>query len=132
MKGERTLKDQPFRYGGIMHNYDWDVEQWQTSGIKHDPMRRCYICGGKMRNCYSQSGTLLRRNYPYIGVFKIVAGKYKGHFSFRIMCRACAYAFGRGVIEMDAETYYDPYIFREELYKGKLKQEQSENEEVQV
>lgn len=25
MKGEKTLIDQPFRFGGIMQNFDWDA-----------------------------------------------------------------------------------------------------------
>ena len=55
MKGDRTLVDIPFRYGGIMHNYDMDVEDWQ--GVIN---KRCWCCGGDMtRNMYLKSGVLI-------------------------------------------------------------------------
>ena len=85
MKGERTLDDKPFRYGGIMHNYDRTSEEWAEMIPK---MRRCYICGGKMRNIYSTSGTLLKKTYPYVGMFHITKGENKGKSKFRPMCRA--------------------------------------------
>jgi len=75
MKGERTIDDKPFRYGGIMHDYDRTSEEWAE---QIPEMRRCYICGGKMQNIYSPSGTLLKKTYPYIGLFRITKGKNKG------------------------------------------------------
>lgn len=76
MKGERTLIDKPFRYGGMMRNYDITAEQWGEMMPKS--MSRCYICGERMKNIYSQSGQLLHKTYPYVGVFKITKGKDKG------------------------------------------------------
>jgi len=70
-----------------------------------------------MRNAYGPSGTLLRRNYPYVATFKYIKGKYKGLYRFRALCRACAYNYGRGVIEMDGNTYIDYYAFNEDKYK---------------
>ena len=118
MKGERTIIDKPFRYGGIMHDYDSTSEEWAE---KIPIMRRCYICGGKMQNIYSPSGTLLRKTYPYIGVFRITKGKNKGMCKFRILCRACAYDLGRGVIEMDGHTYTNGLEFSESKFKGDKK-----------
>lgn len=60
---------------------------------------------------------MLQQHYPYCGVFKITRGKNKGKFVFRILCRVCAYLYGRGVIEMDAETYMNPSDFNEEKFK---------------
>ena len=118
MKGERTIDDKPFRYGGIGHDYDSTSEEW----AEHIPeMRRCYICGGMMQNVYSLSGTLLKKTYPYIGLFRITKGKHKGMGKFRIMCRACAYDLDRGVIEMDGHTYKDKNEFCENKFKDDLK-----------
>ena len=119
MKGERTIKDKPFRYAGIMHDYDKTSEDW--SEYMPEYMRKCYICGGKMCNVYSQQGTLLKKTYPYIGAFKITKGKHKGMAKFHVMCRACAYALGKGVIEMDGHTYYDSFEFNESKFKIALR-----------
>ena len=116
MKGERTLVDEPFRYGGFFHDYEKDVEQWHD--ILGKSMDKCYCCGGKMRNVRSQNGTLLKRNYPYIAVFKLSKGKHKGKNWFKPLCRACAYGYGRGVIEMDGNKYFDYYTFDEKKYKA--------------
>ena len=117
MKGERTIDDKPFRYGGIMHDYDSTSEEWAE---KIPEMRKCYICGGKMQNIYSPSGTLLKKTYPYIGLFRITKGKNIGKGKFRVMCRACAYDLGKGVIEMDGHTYKDKNEFHENKFKEAL------------
>lgn len=119
MKGECTIKDKPFRYAGIMHDYDKDSEDWAKYMPEH--MSKCYICGGKMRNIRSQSGTLLRKSYPYIAAFRITKGKNKGMAKFHVMCRTCAYALEKGVIEMDGHTYKDMYEFNEHKFKESLK-----------
>lgn len=118
MKGERTIDDKPFRYGGIEHDYDSTSEEWAENIPE---MRKCYICGGKMQNIYSPSGTLLKKTYPYMGLFRITKGKHKGMGKFRVMCRACAYDLGRGVIEMDGHTYTNGLEFSESKFKGDLK-----------
>lgn len=125
MKGERALDGIPFRWGGISHNYemtneDWQKESWEPFFGK--PMR-CYACNGIMKNMRSKSGTLLKEMYPYCAVFKILGGKDKGRFAFRILCRVCAYMYGRGVIEMDAETYKSPLDFDEKKYKEAIANE---------
>ena len=117
MKGERTLVDRPFRYGGIKHDYDRTVEEWAESIPQ---MSRCYICGGKMKNIRSLNGTLLRKTYPYVGLFKITKGKEKGIGIFHVMCRKCAYEFGKGVIEMDGHTYTNYNEFKEDKFKEAL------------
>lgn len=116
MKGERTLVDKPFRYGGIQRNYDLDVEGWRGAINK-----KCWCCGGDMtRNLYSYNGTLLKRCYPYIAVFKITKGENKGLNRFRTLCRACAYGYGKGVIEMDGNVYNNEYEFNERRFKKSL------------
>lgn len=119
MRGKRGIDGRPFRYGGILHDYSADNDEWQEtvwSKVKRTPMR-CYCCNGVMKNSRSASGELLRQNFPYIGVFKIVKGRDKGYFKFRILCRACAYNYGVGVVEMDAETYQKPEEFSELEFK---------------
>lgn len=116
MKGERTLVEEPFRYGGILHQFDKDVEYW--NGVIEP---RCWCCGGNMtKNLYSKSGTLLKRIYPYVAVFKITKGKHKGMVRFRVLCRACAYNYGVGVVEMDGNKYMKKDDFNEEKYKKRM------------
>ena len=117
MKGSRTLIDQPFRYGGIMHDYEKDNEEWTEYLPDGKRIMRCWCCGGVMRNSRSINGTLLKRNFPYTGMFRITKGYLKGGFRFKMLCRACAYDYERGVIEMDGETYKRPDEFNESKYK---------------
>lgn len=114
VKGERTLRDTPFRFGGIEHNFDKDAEQWAAEIPK---MRRCWSCGGMMRNVRSLSGTLLHTSYQYVASFNVTKGKGKGSCWFKTLCRYCAYAYGVGVIEMDGNTYQKPEDFNEAKYK---------------
>lgn len=121
MKGANTLIDKPFRYGGLRHDYGMDVEDWR--GVIQ---KKCWCCGGDMtHNLRSKNGTLLKRVYPYVGAFRITKGFYKGNTWFKILCRACAYDYGVGVIEMDGETYMDYYVFNEWEYKKKLRRKKN-------
>lgn len=106
MKGERTLEDKPLRYGGIFHDYSKTAEYFQTKP-------ECFCCGGDLCKCA-----------PYIGVFKFTKGKNKGFFKFRLLCRTCAYDYGRGVVEMDGEEYLNPLD-----YKGGLFAPEKENDD---
>ena len=123
MKGERTIRDEPFRYGGISHNYDRDWDGWieidqRVCGKKRKSVyATCYCCGGKGGNTYSPNGTLYKKNYPYMAFYRITRGKNKGFNKCRIICRRCAYDYGLGVIEMDGNTYHDYYEFKESKYK---------------
>lgn len=102
MKGERTLKDKPFRYGGIMRDYSKTARAFCESP-------KCHCCGESMDN-----GNALKM-YPYAGFFKITKGINKGYYRIRLLCRQCAYAYGRGVIERDGNTYQRPID-----YKGRI------------
>ena len=119
MKGEKTLDGQPFRYGGLWHDYDMDCEEWAAAIPR---MKKCYVCGGMMKNVYSSAGTLLHRTYPYMGQYTISKGGLKGFGHFKAICRACAYDYGRGVIEMDGNTYMSPGLFNETKYKQSIKE----------
>lgn len=112
MRGENGIFEKPFRYGGIMHDYEMDVEQW-------DMWKKCYCCGGTPKNTYSASGTLLKRNFPYIASFRIMRGENKGKMKLQYLCRKCAYDYRLGVIEMDGKTYYKYNDFDEIEYKSK-------------
>lgn len=120
MKGENGIFEKPFRYGGIMHDYEKDVEQW-------DMWKRCYCCGGVPRNVYSNSGTLLKRKFPYIASFRIMKGKNKGRMKFQYLCRRCAYDYHLGVIEMDGKTYFDYNDFDEIEYKSRQEDKSNDN-----
>lgn len=120
MKGEKTLKDIPFRYGGIEHDYDSSFRDWYyglqralTDKRLYNMYRTCYACNSDMHFNTSE--------YPYIATFKYLKGKNKGLLRFRILCRECAYKYGKGVIEMDAETYYNMDDFNEREYKERIK-----------
>lgn len=113
MKGKYTLMDKPFRYGGIMHNFDMDNEEWSAYLNRK---LKCWCCGGVMKNHKYSDGSV-HKFYPYIATFKITKGEYKGMNKFRMLCRACAYEYGKGVIEMDGNTYKHPLDFNERRYK---------------
>lgn len=87
MKGDRGLHDKPFRYSGILHQYDKTAEYFKSRP-------RCYACGGDMTG-----------HKPYAAAYRILRGDEAGLFRFRLLCRECAYAYGRGVVEQDGETY---------------------------
>lgn len=110
MRGDRTLVGQPFRYGGIQHNYERTWEQWdeRVKGIE-----KCYCCGRRYTELVYPDNL-----YPYLGVYKITRGRDEGCNKLRIICRECAYDYGRGVVEMDGETYTDYYAFDEGEYKN--------------
>lgn len=113
MKGKYTLIDEPFRYGGIMHNYDRDNEGWSEYLNRK---LTCWCCGGEMKNHHFSDGSV-HQFFPYVATFKFIKGRNKGLNRFRMLCRSCAYEYGRGVIKMDGKTYKDPDEFNERKYK---------------
>lgn len=110
MRGSMMISCTPMRYTGVFVKHpEWDVEQW-GDWLHED---KCWACGGKMKNIYSSSGTLMKHCFPYIASYKAFKGKEKGFSRFHLLCRACAYGYGKGVIEKDGNTYYDYYAFKE-------------------
>ncbi len=110
MKGSMMLSCTPMRYiGAFSRHPDWDVEQWGE--YLHE--NKCWACGGKLKNTYSPAGTLLKHNFPYIASYRAFKGKEKGFQRFHMLCRSCAYDYGKGVIEKDGNTYFNSNEFRE-------------------
>ena len=93
MKGKNTLRDKPFRYGGLMHDYTKDF--YELTGMN----QKCWCCGGEMKSHFRY-----HKSKPYVAVF-------------RPLCRACAYRYGHGVIECDGNTYMEPDEFSEKKWK---------------
>lgn len=110
MKGKNTLVDKPFRYGGVMHDYTKDF--YELTGT----IKKCWCCGGEMK-----SHLRYYKCKPYMATFKITKGKDKGMFRFLPLCRACAYNYGRGVIECDGNTYMEPDEFSEKKWMEEQK-----------
>lgn len=106
MKGKNTLRDKPFRYGGIEHDYTKDF--YELAGMNE----KCWCCGGEMKSHFRY-----HKSKPYVAVFKITKGKYKGMNRFRPLCRTCAYNYGRGVVECDGNTYMKPDELSEKKWK---------------
>ena len=111
---ELELQDQPFRYGGLWHDYDLDVEEWAEIV---PTMKICHVCGKEMKNSPASDGKPIRRQYPYMGTYTIRGGIMKGYGMFHVMCRECAYEYKRGVVEMDGEIYQQKDEVNEEKYK---------------
>lgn len=120
MKGEKLLIDRPFRYGGIFHNYDLDWVEWiDYMRGRSSSMRKCFCCGAPGDNLYDSTGHLVAHRYPYAAFFLYNRGSFKGkgYSTIRIICRACAYKYGKGVVEVDGNTYYNYDEFHEYLYE---------------
>lgn len=114
MKGERTIDGSPpMRFVGLFFkHYDWDVEEWLAHDGLHE--KKCYCCGGTFKNVrVKKDGDILYHLFPYIACFKAYKGKEKGFSRFHLLCRACAYNYGLGVIEKDGKKYMDYYDFTE-------------------
>lgn len=112
MKGERTIDGHPpWRFVGLFFkNYYWDVEEWLENYGLHE--KKCYVCGGTFKNTRI-NGNLLKHNFPYMACYKAFKGKEKGFSRFHLICRACAYGYGLGVIEKDGNLYRNYYDFIE-------------------
>lgn len=96
MKGEQGLQNKPFRYGGIFQNFDKTAEYFKSSP-------RCYACGDELTG-----------RKPYVASYRRLRGKKAGSSYFRMLCRECAYAYGRGVIEKDGKTYKHMTDYKED------------------
>lgn len=106
MKGKNTLRNKPFRYGGLMHDYTKDF--YELTGMN----KKCWCCGRDMKAHVPGIKIM-----PYTATFRITKGKDKGLVAFRPLCRSCAYRYGRGVIECDGNTYMEPDEFSEKKWK---------------
>lgn len=119
MKGDKTLHGIPFRYGGLWHEYNLNYCE-----ITGDDKAKCYVCGGLMTHTVmlttGKPMTAQPPQHPYIASYYISKGREKGYYRFHPLCRACAYAYERGVIEMDGNTYQEPDEFNEEKYKKEI------------
>lgn len=106
MKGKNTLRDKPFRYGGIKHDYTKDF--YELTGMN----KKCWCCGRDMKSHVPGIKIM-----PYTATFRFSKGRNKGLFAFRPLCRSCAYRYGRGVVECDGNTYMEPDEFSEKKWK---------------
>lgn len=109
MKGKNTLKNKPFRYGGLLKDYSKEIHE--LNGCEY----KCWYCGRDMKSHVPGIKIM-----PYTAMFRISKGKDKGFVVFRPLCRACAYKYGRGVVECDGSTYMKPDEFVEEGYKSEV------------
>lgn len=106
MKGKNTLKDKPFRYGGILKDYSKEIHE--ITGCEY----KCWCCGRDMKS--HAPGIKIM---PYTARFQISKGRDRGFIAFRPLCRQCAYRYGRGVVECDGNTYMEPDEFSEKKWK---------------
>ena len=119
MKGDKTLHGIPFRYGGLWHKYNLNYCE-----ITGDDKAKCYVCGGLMTHTVMlTTGKPMNPQppqHPYIASYYISKGREKGYYRFHPLCRAGAYAYERGVIEMNGNTYQEPDELNEEKYKKEI------------
>ena len=85
VKGHSIIVRVPFRYGGLFRRFDLNAGEILPKG-----MCRCYVCGKDIKD---EKG--------YAATYRVGKGTYK----FRLLCRKCAYSYGRGVIEEDGEIH---------------------------
>lgn len=113
---KNQIIEQPFRFGGLMHDYSGDVEYW---GKRIPEMRKCFKCGKLMENHRDKDDNIIQKEYPYM-VFLDTTLNDKRTCYNKVICRKCAYSYGIGVIEMDGETYNKINEFDEEEYKREI------------
>ena len=112
MKNQIIIK-QPFRFGGLMHDYSTDVEDW---GERIPEMNRCFKCRKPMENHRDKDGNIIQREYPYMFFLDVTLNGIHNSYN-KVICRKCAYSYDLGVIEMDGEVYLNLNEFNEEEYK---------------
>ena len=117
MKGKNTLRDKPFRYGGILKDYSKEIHELNGHEYK------CWCCERDMK-----SRTPGIKIMPYTATYRITKGKDKGLVAFRPLCRSCAYNYGRGVVECDGNTYMEPDEFSEQKW---MKEQEKEKGKIQ-
>lgn len=106
----------PYRYGGIMQNFEMDAEQWSKVIPE---MSHCYKCGRRIKNAIK--GKQIIKNYPYAMFLTYKEDKKVLRGAIEPLCRSCAYSYKLGVLEMDGEEYQCENEFNEEEYKQKIK-----------
>lgn len=112
----QIIIEQPFRFGGLMHDYTEDVEYWSE---RIPEMQNCFKCGKLMKNHRDKEGNIFQKEYPYMTFLDITLNGKRTCYN-KVICRKCAYTYGLGVIEMDGETYFNFNDFDEEEYKREI------------
>lgn len=67
MKGKNTLRDKPFRYGGLFKDYSKEIHE--ITGCE----QKCWCCGRDMKSHVPEIKIM-----PYTATFRISKGKNKG------------------------------------------------------
>lgn len=91
----------PFRWGGFEHTFDKLAKEW----FEQDNIyKQCFCC--------KEQPPL---NEPlYCAIFERNIDD-ECRFSFKILCRKCAYSYGAGVIESNGKTYFKYEDFLKEV-----------------
>lgn len=111
----QIIIEQPFRFGGLMHDYSVDVEDWAE---RIPEMDRCFKCRKLMKNHRDKDDNIIQKEYPYMVFLDVTLNGMCACYN-KVICRKCAYSYDIGVIEMDGEVYLNFYDFNEEEYKRK-------------
>ncbi len=103
-----VLKDKPFRWGGLNHNFDKTAKERREENIKFhgkdDVYNECFCCHKEP----PQDEPL------YCATFEETTSPYQAKYGFNILCRKCAYSYGVGVIEKGGKTYMKYEDFEKE------------------
>lgn len=97
MKGERSLVEQPFRYGGFLHDFGKKTKDLIFENGS------CYCCGRDLSDLL-----------PYAAFYEIKKEKSPRRYHLKLICRKCAYAYGRGVVERNGNIYQDEQQYFED------------------
>lgn len=84
-EGKEKINGEPFRWGGFERAFGRTAKEWQQNGGIH--YERCHLCKQPFHS----------DEHLYCATFK----QPEGGMRFRILCRKCAYSFGK-VIEPEA------------------------------
>lgn len=82
VEGKEEIDGEPFRWGGIEREFERTAKEWQKDG--GEQYEKCHLCKEPFKP----------DEHLYCATFK----QPEGGMRFRILCKKCAYSFGK-VIE---------------------------------
>lgn len=96
----RNLHDKTvFRWGGLSRQFTKTAKMWRDEckefGFNDSMYQNCSVCGHHFED----------DEHLYVGEFAVKPKKFRYRYSFKTMCKACAYRIADKVIEADGSVH---------------------------